>query len=137
MTKIKKGCFPKIFEIVTILQLNVSNRVGDGGVDGSSVMVIMLVGVVMVPPWWWWCRWRFVVGGDDGDGDDGLVLIFYIQGVPKRIRLGFCLVSQQPSIGFSNSFFHLKADIHTEILNTNPFLYNIRGPRYLQNEIRL
>ena len=28
-----------------------------------------------------------------------------IQVVPKRIRLGFCLISRQPSIGFLNLFF--------------------------------
>ena len=58
-----------------------------------------------------------------------------IQGVPKRIRLCFCLISQQPSIGFLNRFFPLKTEIRTQILNTKPFLCNIRGLRYLQNKM--
>ena len=33
---------------------------------------------------------------------------FALQGVPKRSRLGFCLISQQPSIVFSNHFFFWK-----------------------------
>ena len=28
-----------------------------------------------------------------------------LQGVPKKMRLGFCLISRQPNIGFSNRFF--------------------------------
>ena len=28
-----------------------------------------------------------------------------IQGVLKKVRLGFCLISRQPNIGFSNRFF--------------------------------
>ena len=53
-----------------------------------------------------------------------LTLPFILQGVPKRIRLGFCLISRQPMIGFSNRFFLLKTEIHTVILNTEPFLYD-------------
>ena len=45
-----------------------------------------------------------------------------IQGVPKRMRLGFCIISWQPMIGFSNCFLLLKTEIHTHILNTEPFL---------------
>ena len=61
---------------------------------------------------------------------------FLVQGVPKIIRLGFCLISRQPSIGFLNRFFLLKTEIHTQILNTKPFLCDIWGPRYLQNKMR-
>ena len=50
-----------------------------------------------------------------------------IQGVPKKIRQGFCLISRQPSIGFSNRFFLLKTDIHTQILNTNHFCAILAG----------
>ena len=58
-----------------------------------------------------------------------------LQGVPKKIRLGFCLISRQPGLGFSNCFFLLKTEIHTQILNTKPLLSDIRGPKYLQNKI--
>ena len=34
-------------------------------------------------------------------------------------------------------FFSLKTEIHTLILNTQPYLCGIRGPRYLQNEMLL
>ena len=44
-------------------------------------------------------------------------------------------ITWQPSIGFSNSFFLLKTEIHMQILNTKPFLYNFRGLRNLQNKI--
>ena len=37
------------------------------------------------------------------------------------------LISWQPSIRFSYLFFILKTEIHTKILNTNPFLCDIRG----------
>ena len=59
-----------------------------------------------------------------------------LQGVPKKMRLSVCFLSQQPSIGFLNSFFLLKTEILTQILNTKPFLYNFRGPRYLRNKMR-
>ena len=44
-------------------------------------------------------------------------------------------ISWQPSIGFSNRFFLLKTKIHTQILNTKPFLCAFRGLRNLQNKI--
>ena len=44
-----------------------------------------------------------------------------IQGVQKRKRLGFCLISRQPSIGFLNCFFQ-KTEIHIKILNIKQFL---------------
>ena len=56
--------------------------------------------------------------------NENQVLSNCLQGVPKKIRLGFCLISRQPMIGFSNRFFLLKTEIHTVILNTEPFLYD-------------
>ena len=58
-----------------------------------------------------------------------------IQGVPKKIRLGFCLISRQLVIRFLNCFFLLKTEIHTQILNTKPLLSIIRGLKYIQNKI--
>ena len=60
---------------------------------------------------------------------------YIIQGVPKRIGLGFCLISRLQSIGFSNCFFLLETEIHTQILNAKPFLCDIKGLRYLQNKM--
>ena len=60
----------------------------------------------------------------------------YLQGVPKKMRLGFCLISQQPNIRFSNRFFLLKTEIHTLVLNTQTFLSNVWEPRYLKNKIK-
>ena len=44
-------------------------------------------------------------------------------------------MSRQPSIRFSNRFFLLKTEIHTQILNTKPFLCDFWGSRYLPNKI--
>ena len=35
-------------------------------------------------------------------------ILYTIQGVPKRMRLGFCLISQQPCFRFSHRFFSWK-----------------------------
>ena len=44
-------------------------------------------------------------------------------------------ISRQPSIGFSNSFFLLKTEIHMQILYTKPFMCDLRGPGYLENKM--
>ena len=54
-----------------------------------------------------------------------------VQSVPKRMKLGFCLISRQPSIGFLNSFFPPEIEIHMQFLNTNPFLCDFWGLIYL------
>ena len=51
------------------------------------------------------------------------------------MRLGFGLISRQSTIGFSNRFFLLKTEIHSQILNTKPFLCDFWGSRYLPNKI--
>ena len=53
-----------------------------------------------------------------------------------KMGLGYCLISRQPNVGFSNRFFLLKTKTHKEIFNTKPFLCDLRGPRYLQNKMR-
>ena len=58
-----------------------------------------------------------------------------LQGVPKKMRLLFCLISRQPNIRFSNCFFLLKTEIHTLVLNTQTFLSNFWGLRYLRNKM--
>ena len=52
-------------------------------------------------------------------------------------KLTFCIfqISQELRNGFLNRFFLLKTEIHVKILNTEPFLCDIRGLRYLQNKI--
>ena len=52
------------------------------------------------------------------------------------ILQGVFFISQQPNIWFSNRFFLLKTEIHTQILNTKPFLCDFLGLRYLQNKMR-
>ena len=52
-------------------------------------------------------------------------------------KLTFCIfwISQELRNGFLNRFFLLKTEIHVKTLNTEPFLCDIRGLRYLQNKI--
>ena len=50
-------------------------------------------------------------------------------GVPKKMKLRFCLISRQPSIGFSNRFFPLKTEIHKN------FEYKPISVRFLGAEI--
>ena len=50
----------------------------------------------------------------------------HIQSVQKKRRIRFCLISQQPNIGFSNNFFLLKTEIHTLIQN---YFFTIFGDR--------
>ena len=45
----------------------------------------------------------------------------------KKIRLGFCLISQQPSIRYSNVFFLEKTVINMQFLYTETFLSNLGG----------
>ena len=52
-----------------------------------------------------------------------------------KMRLGFCLISRQSNIGYSNRFFLLKTEIHTQILITEPFFCNFGGLRHLRNKI--
>ena len=50
-----------------------------------------------------------------------------LQGAPKRIRLGFCLISRQPSIGFLNSFFLLKLRSMSKYWKQNHFCVILGG----------
>ena len=52
-----------------------------------------------------------------------------------RYPFTFCLIFQKPKNRITNRFFLLKTEIYTQILNTKPFLFDIRGPKYLQNKI--
>ena len=69
------------------------------------------------------------------NGDPWNWLCKTIQGVPIKMRLGFCLISRQPNIGFSNRFFLLKTEIHTLMLNTQTFVSDFWGLRYLLNKM--
>ena len=54
-------------------------------------------------------------------------------GCPKKnYHFTFCLIFQEPNNKITNSFFLLKTEIHTHILNTKPFLYDSRGLRCLR-----
>ena len=50
----------------------------------------------------------------------------------KNYYFTFCLIFQEPNNKITNSFFLLKTEIHTHILNTKPFLYDTRGLRCLR-----
>ena len=56
-------------------------------------------------------------------------------GCIKKMSHLVCLISRQPSIWFSNSFFLMKNQIHTQILNTKPSLCLFGGLSYLLNEV--
>ena len=58
----------------------------------------------------------------------------HIQGVPKKWTFCICSISKELRNGFLNNFFLLKTDTHMYILNTEPFLDDIRGLRYIQNK---
>ena len=45
------------------------------------------------------------------------------------------LISREPNFGLSNVFFLLKTEIHTLVLNTQTFLSNFWGLRYLRNKM--
>ena len=47
------------------------------------------------------------------------------------------VVTCKPCTRFTICFFLLKTEIHTQILNTEPILYNSRKSRYPQNKIGL
>ena len=63
---------------------------------------------------------------------------YMIQGVSKKSPEFSCItriaITWWACNGFTSRFFLLKAEIHTQILNTEPFLSYIRGLRYLQNK---
>ena len=61
--------------------------------------------------------------------------MWQLQGVPKKWTFCICSISKEPRNGFLNHFFLLKAEIHMYILNTEQFLCDIRGLRYIQNKI--
>ena len=52
----------------------------------------------------------------------------------KNVPVFILQIFRKPSIGFSNCFFLLETEIHTQILNTKPFLCNIRGPRFYKTK---
>ena len=62
--------------------------------------------------------------------------MYNIQGVPKKnSQFMFCLIYQESKNKITNRFFPLKIEIHAQILNTEPFLCDLRGLRYKQNKI--
>ena len=67
--------------------------------------------------------------------------LYFIQGVSKKTPEFSCIrrivVTFEPCNGFTNCFFLLKTEIHTQILNTEPILYDFRQPRYLPNKMGL
>ena len=66
---------------------------------------------------------------------DDLCEALHIQGVPKKIRLHFCLYLGNQVMDFQIVFFLLKTETHTKNLNTKPILCDFLGLRYLQNKM--
>ena len=58
-----------------------------------------------------------------------------IQGVQKKMRRGFCLISLATNMLESLHIIHWKGGIHSFVWSTKTFLYNIREPRYKQIEM--
>ena len=57
-------------------------------------------------------------------------------GCPKKnYHFTFCLVILEPKNRITNRFYLLKIEINAQILNTEPFLCDLRGLRYQQNKI--
>ena len=62
--------------------------------------------------------------------------IRYIQGVSKKnFTLGIYLISLAINMLEGWDITYLKSGIHSSICNTKRFLYNIRKPRYKQNNM--
>ena len=58
------------------------------------------------------CGWIFCQSHVQFKLDFNLVRLYRVS--QKKIRLGFCLISWQLSIGFLNRFFLLKTEIHAQ-----------------------
>ena len=67
--------------------------------------------------------------------DDSSSTLLIIQGVSKKMRRTFCLISPATSILEDWNIFHLKGDTHSFVLSTSSFLCYIREPRYEQNKM--
>ena len=61
-----------------------------------------------------------------------LVLILEIlQGVPIKMRLGFCSIALAILLQQDLNYILLKTDIHSFVSNTETFLSDIWKPRYI------
>ena len=65
----------------------------------------------------------------------GAIIVVFIQSVHKYLRRGFCLISLAISMLEGWNMIHLKGGIHSSVWSTKTFLYNIREPRYKQNNM--
>ena len=55
-----------------------------------------------------------------------------LQGVQKKMRRSFCLISLPTNMLEGWDITHWKGGIHSFVWSTKTFLYNIWGPRYKQ-----
>ena len=55
-----------------------------------------------------------------------------VQGVNKKMRRSFCLISLATNMLESWDIIHWKGGIHSFLWSTKTFLYDIREPRYKQ-----
>ena len=81
-------------------------------------------------------KWDNVFNWGDGGGtlgqNQGAQYLTWIQGVQKKMRRSFCLISLDTSILEGWDIMHWKVGIHGFIWSTKTFLYDIREPRYKQ-----
>ena len=61
-----------------------------------------------------------------------LFITLCIQGVQKKMRRSFCLISLATNMLESWDIIHWKGGIHSFVWSTKTFLYDIREPRYKQ-----
>ena len=58
-----------------------------------------------------------------------------LQGVQKKMRLSFCIISLVTNMLEGRDIIHWKGGIHSFVWSTKTFLYDIWEPRYKQNKI--
>ena len=54
----------------------------------------------------------------------------YIQGVSKKMRCSFCVISLATNMLEGWDIFHFNGGIHRSVWSTKTFTYDIQGPRY-------
>ena len=59
----------------------------------------------------------------------------HIQGVHKKMRSSFCLISLATNIQEGWEIIHWIGGIHSFVWSTKTFLYNIWEPRYMQTKM--
>ena len=64
-----------------------------------------------------------------------VVVVVVVQGVQKKMRRSFCLISLAANMLEGWDIIHWKGGIHSFVWSTKTFLCDIWEPRYKQNKI--